>query len=569
MLKRITARLAILVVLVVTTGPISQASNDFARVDTGPVVSDGGWSFAASWVDYDGDNYPDLYVNNNDFGSTGEVNFLYHNNGDGTYTRVEDGVVSSEGGSVASTWADFDNDGDNDVYVSCFNTYNYFYLNDGDGTFTKVSTGPLGTLEDGTMEAEWVDCNNDGMTDLFVVNHYPGGPTSIQCALYMNTGDSLSLQDNLAIGLLDDEGNGTAWGDYDNDGDRDVFWSRNDNLTLFFDNDGDGTFTQNTAIAIVQPPAKYHGNWADYDNDGDLDLYTLSGYPGTPHLLENTADGDFALVTGQQIAVDTGYWNGGYWADYDNDGWLDILVLGNEFYQPHPNRLYHNNGDGTFTRETTGPIVSDLKPSSAAAWADHDRDGDLDLFVANVDDADNSLYENLGNANHWLQICLEGTISNRSGIGAGIRLKALISGEPIWQMREISAKNGFMSQGELVAHFGLGDAPVVDSIRIEWPSGVIQILDAVSADQLLTITEPCCGAYTSGSTGNTNCDQQGKLNLSDITTLITRVYLQPDDPLCCEENGDVNCDTKTNLTDITRLITVVYIDAATELCACL
>jgi len=189
----------------------------FVRVEGDVAISDGGWSFGVSWVDYDGDSYPDLYVNNNDFGSVGELNCLYHNNGDGSYSRVDDGVISAEGGSVASTWADFDNDGDNDVYVSCFGQLNYFYLNNGDGVFTKMVSGPLGIPEEGTMEADWIDYTSDGRLDLFVVNHRPpSGPLSSQYALYLNDGGFLVLQSNSAIGLIEDEGNGIAWGDYDN-----------------------------------------------------------------------------------------------------------------------------------------------------------------------------------------------------------------------------------------------------------------------------------------------------------------------------------------------------------------
>ena len=499
-MRAILHPLAILIAILVAAPALSEpdrtaqrsaaAIDPFIRVTEGPPVSDGGWSFGVSWVDYDGDDYPDLYVNNNVFGSEGELNYLYHNEGNGTYTKVQTGPLAVDGGSVASTWADIDNDGDNDVYVSCFGAYNVFYRNQGNGVFTRDSTLPRGTTEDGTMEAEWVDYNRDGQIDLFVVNHRPpSSPAPIQCALYLNDHGEFLAQDNSAIGLAEDEGNSTAWGDYDNDGDRDLVWSRNEQLTLFFDNNGDGSFTPNAGIAVAQPPAKYHGNWADYDNDGDLDLFTGAGYPAAPCLLQNDGQGDFAAVTGQEIATDTGYWTGGHWGDYDNDGWLDLLIVGNYYYQPYPNRLYHNNGDGTFTRVTTGPVATDQEPSSAAAWADHDRDGDLDLFIANVNNANNTLYENLGNANHWLQIRLAGRASNRSGIGAKVRLHAVLSGVPRWQMREISAKNGFMSQGEMVAHFGLGDAASVDSLRIEWPSGLVDSLRNVEVDQFLVITE--------------------------------------------------------------------------------
>lgn len=566
-----------------------QPSVVFTRISEGPHVSDGGWSFGVSWVDYDGDDYPDIFVNNDIFGSVGELNFLYHNNGDGTYTRVMEGVIASEGSSVASTWADFDGDGDNDVYVSCFGRYNYFYHNNGDGTFAKDTSGPLGTLEDGTMEAEWVDYNNDGRLDLFVVNHRPpGSPAPIYCALYLNTGGTFTLQDNSEIGLIEDEGNSTAWGDYDNDGDRDLFWSRNEKLTLFFDNDGDGTFTQNTGSVIAQTPRKYHGNWADYDNDGDLDLYTGAGYPDPPCLLENTGDGNFVVVTGQQIAEDTGYWTGGYWGDYDNDGWLDLLVLGHYFYEPYPNRLYHNNGDGTLSRETSGPVATDEESSSAAVWADHDRDGDLDLFIANVNNGNNTLYENQGNSNHWIHIRLEGRLSNRSGIGAKIRLNAMLAGEPVWQMREISAKTGFMSQSEPVAHFGLGNATVVDSIRVEWPSGYTDTLLDLAVDQFLVITEGqtldidgdgvigfddnCPFDYNPEQTDGDgdgigdSCDSfnscgdasgDSQLNIGDPVFLVNYIFKggPAPDPLCW---ADADSEGSINIADAVYLINFIF-----------
>lgn len=480
---------ALIVIAVFTVGFATPGTCQFRRVGSGAVVSDGGWSFGVSWVDFDGDSYPDILVCNEDFSGVPAPNFFYRNNGDGTYTRIREGAVASGGGCLGSSWADFDGDDDLDCYAARpFLNSNLLFVNNGDGTFFSDSSNLITAAKKFSMEVEWVDVDNDGWLDVFVANH--GRPSDPALAmLYYNDKGNFVLLENTEVGLIDDEANGVTWGDYDGDGDRDPFWTRNNKLSILFRNEGNGTFTSVSESALSDSPAKYHASWADFDNDGDLDIYTNSGDPGVAAIYENTGMGRFELAAIPELAQDSGYWTGGYWGDYNNDGWLDLLILGNNRYEPYPNRLYENNGDGTLTRVTSGPVVSEVEASGAAAWADHDRDGDLDLFIANVNAANNSLFENLGNDNHWLQVELRGTRSNRSGIGAKVRIKAVISGKPIWQMREISAKNGFKSQSELVAHFGLGDALSVDSLIVDWPSSVRQVLTDVKSNQLLKIVE--------------------------------------------------------------------------------
>jgi hypothetical protein len=481
--------LTVIAIAAIVGGYTSAGRCQFARVTTGPVVSDGGWSFGVSWVDYDGDNYPDLFICNEDFSGTPALNFLYHNNGDGSFTRISDGDIAVGGGCLASTWADIDGDGDLDCYAARpFLNANLLYINNGDGTFTGDSSTALTSVRKFSMEVEWVDYDNDGRLDVFVANH--GRPSEpVFAELYHNEKNRFKLITNAEVGLAEDEANGVAWGDYDCDSRRDLYWTRNNKPGLLFRNSGDGMFRQVTDTELAGNPGKYFGNWADFDNDGDLDIFTVSGEPGTVTLYRNMADTGFVLVEDRNLSSDTGYWTAGYWGDYDNDGWLDLLVLGQKNYTAHPNRLYRNNGNCTFTRVTNGPIASDNEPSAAAAWADYDRDGDLDLFVANVNNANNTLYQNQGNQNHWLQVKLEGAQFNLSGIGAKVRIKAVSQGKSIRQMREISAKNGFKSQSELVAHFGLGDATLVDSLVVEWPCGRTDVLTEVRADQLLHAVE--------------------------------------------------------------------------------
>jgi enediyne biosynthesis protein E4 len=190
------------------------------------------------------------------------------------------------------------------------------------------------------------------------------------------------------------------------------------------------------------------------------------------------------------VTTDTGAAIGGSWTDFDNDGWLDLFIPDNGGGN---NRLYHNNGNGTFSRVLSGPIVSEGGTSGNGSWGDYDRDGFLDLFVSTGVSSDSQpndyLYHNDGNSNAWIEVKCVGTRSNRSAIGAKVRVKATIGGKTFWQLREINTGNGW-NQGALEAHFGLGNATNVETLRIEWPSGTVQDFQNVGARQYLTVTEP-------------------------------------------------------------------------------
>ena len=192
--------------------------------------------------------------------------------------------------------------------------------------------------------------------------------------------------------------------------------------------------------------------------------------------------------TAGSIASDTAPFGVRAWGDYDNDGFLDLFVttlgVGGA---PQVNYLYHNNGNGSFTRILTGSPVGDIGRSVSCAWGDYDNDGFLDLVVARggvFDAENNSLYHNNGNSNNWLKVRCVGTVSNRSAIGAKVRVKATIAGKTVWQLREINPWDA------LEAHFGLGNATNVDVLRIEWPSGTVQEFPNVAAKQILTKLEP-------------------------------------------------------------------------------
>ena len=258
-------------------------------------------------------------------------------------------------------------------------------------TFTAVTTGP--PVSDGglSLGTAWGDYDNDGDLDLFVVNH--GLQNDF---LYSNNGDGTFTKVTTDPAVTGGgSGSGASWGDYDNDGDLDLFVANRGNNFLYTNN-GNGTFTKVTDDPIVTDGGdSWGGSWGDYDNDGDLDLFVANQIPGGQNnfLYTNNGDGTFNKVTTGPVVSDGGSSQGASWGDYDNDGDLDLIVANVGFEN---NFLYANNGDGSFTAVNTGPVVTNGGESYGSSWGDYDNDGDLDLFVANFNQ-NNFLYANNGN----------------------------------------------------------------------------------------------------------------------------------------------------------------------------
>ena len=464
----------------------------FTKITTGQIVNDGGASWSCAWGDYDNDGYLDLFVANGDFGA-GKKNFLYHNNRDGTFTRMTNGpIVNDVALFRGCAWADFDNDGNLDLSVVSHASKNFLYRNNGNGTFTKVTNNII--VKDIIRESiggSWADYDRDGYLDFFVAN-----ASNAKNFLYHNDGGTnfTKITSGRIVNDIAD-GEGCAWADY---GNPDLFvcnWRNTKNF--LYHNNADGTFTRVTnssAGGIVTENAdSIDCAWGDYDNDGFLDLFVANAFGEKKFLYHNNGNGTFTKITNSPVTLDVGNAPGCAWGDYDNDGYLDLFVA-------NTNRsfLYHNNGDGSFDKVTDGSLVNDGGPgvvSVGCSWGDYDNDGFLDLFVANGGglnpaEANNFLYRNNGNSNAWIKIKCVGTVSNRSAIGAKVRVKATIGGKTLWQLREVSIGDGFASGNPLEPHFGLGNATNIDTVRIEWPSGIVQTLNNVAVKQLLTVTEP-------------------------------------------------------------------------------
>ncbi len=466
----------------------------FDKKEDSPMYTDGGASLGSAWADYDNDGDQDLFVSNYYNWVTGEEdaekNFLYNNQGDGTFNRITSGsLVQDVNFSQGCSWGDYDNDGYPDLFVSnTKNENNNLYKNNGNGTFTKIISGSI--VEDGGASSgcSWIDYNNDGYLDLFVANASSGNNF-----LYKNTGDGSF--DRINDGPVVNDAFytvGCSWADYDNDGDIDLLTvNLGEEGSRIYVNNGDGTFDVDIDNPVSQKDG-LGGSWGDYDNDGDQDLIITRFTNNT--LFRNTGNGAFDEVETGPVVNDHGDSRGSCWADFDNDGDLDLFVsnAANLDTARHTNILYFNLGDGTFIEEVSGHIVSDSSASYSPSAADFDNDGDIDLFVCNLGgEPRNILYENKGNDNNWVNILCEGSYSNRSAIGTKVFLKATIFGKSIWQYREVSSQTGGgqSSQNSLNVEFGLGDAAYIDSIKVIWPSGRTNFLTDISPNQILKVFE--------------------------------------------------------------------------------
>lgn len=502
----------------------------------------------AAWGDYDGDGWLDLFVVNQagpltaserDIRISPAHAALYRNNGDGSFSEVSaQAGVEYRGMGMAAAWGDYDNDGWLDLFISAYGE-NVFYRNNGDGTFTdRTRESGLGGLKGFWAGASWADFNRDGFLDLYVTgyvkySHQDGQAATLQYdvevpaslnpssfepernLLYENNGDGsfTEIAEQAAVAGSGGRSLGAAWCDCDEDGWPDLYVANDVSDNVFYRNTGDGSFEDISLAAWV---ADYRGAMGiavgDWDGDADMDMFithwiaqenalysslrtqfaTLAKPPPNPMQFMDEAD-RYGLG---QIALDYIGW-GTSFIDYDNDGRLDLFVVNGSTFQqedrpellvPMPDQIFWNRAsrEGFYdVSPVAGEYFSTAYVGRGAAFADYDNDGDVDVFVVNNGGPGVLLRNEGGNRNGWLKVQLEGKRSNRSAVGARLRL---VAGGAV-QLREVGAQSSYLSQNSLIQHFGLGAQARADTLEIVWPSGVKQVLTDVAAGQTVRVIE--------------------------------------------------------------------------------
>jgi hypothetical protein len=437
-------------------------------------LQDEGRGAGAAWGDYDGDGDLDLYLANWD-----GPNKLFRNDA-GTFADATAPPLDDAGAGTGVAWGDYDNDGDLDIYVANSDGANRLFRNDGRG-FTDVTAGPLGDTQP-THGVAWADYDLDGDLDIYLLD--TGSNRLLENAGWPTWEFSIAESTSSSA-----QSEGGAWGDYDNDGDPDLVVANRGLPNRLYRND-DGVLTDVTAPPIGGFETSIGVAWGDYDNDGDLDLY-FGNMDGPNELLRNEGDGSFTDMTAPPVDDPSNDATGVAWLDYDNDGDLDLYVV--NYYDE--NKLFRNEGPPTwsFVDASIAPLDNDGS-GWGVACADYDEDGEIDIYITNG--GANRLFQNDSTGDtHWLGIRLEGTVSNRSAIGARVRVVA----GGVSQIREVSGGSGYLSQDSLTLEFGLGSATVVDTIVVRWPSSLTEAVVGVAADQMIDIVE---GALTGVDTGD-------------------------------------------------------------------
>jgi hypothetical protein len=490
--------------------------------------------------DYDNDGNLDIFFTNGAEIDTLKKtspkfwNRLFHNNGDGTFTDVtEKAGLTGSGYDTGVAIGDFDNDSFEDIFVG--GVYrNTLYHNNGNGSFSDVTQkaglnhpdkqyGPLWSVG-GT----WLDVNNDGFLDLFIVNYMRwdvaqepdcklnGKPEYCHPKFYKETPSQLFL--NKRDGTFTDisepsgiraslgKGMGVGVADYDGDGLPDIFVANDKLFNFLFHNKGNSRFEEQAFETGVALPE--HGNlisgmgiaFEDINNDGRPDIVLVALDNETFPVYLNNGKAGFTEITARSGMTTLSNPMSGYSpniADFDNDGWKDIFVSRGHVQSPdmadrlqidQPNTVFRNSEGTKFTAftEEAGFKAQAPKRHRGSAFGDLNHDGKLDVVVTALSAPAEIWVNDSPDHNHWLELKLQGTRSNRDGIGARIRLTAGAKTQYCF----VSTASGYASSSAGPAHFGLGEAKTIEEVEIRWPSGSTQLLRNVNSDQILHVTEP-------------------------------------------------------------------------------
>ena len=485
--------------------------------------------------DYDNDGYLDVYFVNSLTVELAKSNqktrsVLYRNNGNNSFTDVTDKAgVGDIGFGMGVAVGDYNNDGFEDLYVTCLGP-NHLFKNNGNGTFTNVAIKAKVSDPRWSTGAAFVDYDKDGKPDLFVSNYvgfdinnlpefgvgrncvFKGVP--VQCgprglpgagdSLFHNEGNGTFSDVSKKSGVSDPNGYyglGVISSDFDEDGFVDIFVANDSTPNFFYHNNGDGTFKEMGFVSgtAVNESGSEQGcmgvTLGDYDHDQKLDLFITNFDDEYNILYRNEGRNSFTDVSFKakvaQVSLPYVGW-GTKFFDYDNDGWVDLFVVNGHVY---PQRgqyrqrqlLHHNNRDGSFSEVASqmGSALMIEHVGRGAAFGDLDNDGDVDVVVNDLDGSPQLLRNDGGNLNNSVLIKAVGVKSGRSGIGARIKI---VSGD-LTQVDEVRSGGSYLSQNDLRLHFGLEKRTRIDLVEVRWPNGVVDKVTNLSANMLVTIKE--------------------------------------------------------------------------------
>ncbi len=495
-----------------------------------------------AFYDYDNDGWLDIFVLNGsrlDGFEKGKepTNRLYKNNRDGTFTDVTlRAGLTHYGWANAVAIGDYDNDGNDDLFVTYWGS-NVLYRNNGDGTFTNVtaSAGLAGNPKEWHAGCTFVDYDRDGKLDLFISTYVDANPAElplpgkgVNCSwkgvpvfcgprglkgtrnyLFHNNGDGTFTDVSERAGILKPSGyyGMTATTiDFDDDGWPDLLVICDSTPSILYRNNRDGTFTDvavERGVAYSEDGREQSGMGvaiADYDGNGALDIVKTLFADDSPALYKSDAKGYFADVSvaaGLQVVTRYVQWGVGL-VDFDNDTLPDLFYVTGHVYPevervnpeyPYkgPRLLFRNLGDGRFTNvtEQCGSGLTAVHSSRGCAFGDFDNDGDMDVLIMNINEPPSLLRADVKSGHHWLKVKLRGTQSNRTAIGARVRVKC----GSRWQAQQVESQSSYYSVNDFRLHFGLGQAAKADLVEVRWPNGKTEEFRDVAGDRLVSIVE--------------------------------------------------------------------------------